>query len=125
MANKVDDYIAGLDGWQAEVAASLRKHILAVGGVTENFKWGQPVFETGKGPVCLIKAHKAHVTLGFWRGQQMGDLDKRLTAMGSFKMADIKLKGPGDIKGDEVRRLVEAGIALNTERGDPLKEAKS
>ncbi len=124
MANKVDDYIARLDGWQAQVAAELRQQILAVGGVAETFKWGQPVYESGQGPVCLIKAHKGHVTFGLWRGQQMADPDKRLIPMGSFKMADIKLKGPGEISAAEVRRLVEAGISLNEQHGDPLGDLK-
>lgn len=124
MANKVDDYIAGLAGWQAEVAASLRENALAVGGISETFKWGQPVFESEFGPVCLIKAHKAHISFGFWRGQQMGDVERRFVPVGSFKMADIRLKGPGEIDGALVRRLVETGISLNLQHGDPLKDLK-
>lgn len=125
MANKVDDYIAGLSGWQAEAAVMLRRQILAVDGITENFKWGQPIYESGTGPVCLIKAHKAHVNFGFWRGQQMADLDPRFAPIGSFKMADIKLRGAGEISGTDVRRLVEAGMSLNEQYGDPLKDLKS
>ena len=79
MGKTIDDYIANLDGWQAEVAAALRADALAVSGITETFKWGQPVFESAYGPVCLIKANKAKVSLGFWRGQQMADLDGRRT----------------------------------------------
>lgn len=124
MGSKVDDYIAGLDGWQAEVAAALRAHILAVEGVTENFKWGQPIYESDMGPVCLIKAYKSHVGLGFWRGQQMGDLDERFVPVGSFKMADIKLRGAGEIGGDDIRRLVETGVELNRQHGNPLADLK-
>jgi hypothetical protein len=124
VANKIDDYIAGLTGWQAEVAAALRKEVLAVGGITETFKWGQPVFESEYGPVCLIKANKANIGFGFWRGQQMAELDARFAPVGNFKMADIKLKGPGEIGSAEVRRLVDAGIRLNQQHGDPLKDLK-
>lgn len=124
MANRVDDYIAGLDGWQAEAAAALRRQILAVEGTTETFKWGQPVYESEHGPVCLLKAHKNHLTLGFWRGQQMEDPEGRFAPVGSFRMADIKLRGAGEIAGDEVRRLVEAGVALNRQHGNPLADMK-
>lgn len=120
MSKSVDDYVAGLSGWQGEAVAALRRDILAAGGVTEAFKWGHPIWEAG-GPICLVKAHKAHVTLGFWRGALMAELDSRLEPGGSFQMASIKLKGPGEITADEVRRLVEAAVALNTKHGDPLK----
>lgn len=124
MANKVDDYVAKLSGWQAEVAATLRREVLAVGGITETFKWGQPVYESEHGPVCLIKAHKNHLNLGFWRGQQMAELNARFAPVGSFKMADIKLKGAGEIGGAEVHRLVEAGIRLNQQHGNPLADLR-
>lgn len=124
MANKVDDYLAGLAGWQAEVAAALRRAILAAGGVTEDFKWGHPVYEAG-GPVCLFKAHKDHVTLGFWRGADMTALEPRLVPHGGFQMASIKVTRPGEIGDAEIARLVASGIKLNREKGDPLKQKKS
>ncbi|GLS31172.1 hypothetical protein SAMN04488498_1215 [Mesorhizobium albiziae] len=124
MSKKVDDYIAGLSGWQAAVAAMLRREILATGAVSEDFKWGHPIYEAG-GAVALFKAHKAHVTLGFWRGAEMTDLDARLEPSGSFKMASITLKGPGEIDGADIGKLVAAGVALNRERGDPMKIKKT
>jgi hypothetical protein len=39
MASRVDEYVAGLSGWQAEAVSALRRDILAAGGVTESFKW--------------------------------------------------------------------------------------
>lgn len=124
MGSKVDEYVAGLSGWQAEAVSALRRDILAAGGVTESFKWGHPVYEAG-GPVCLVRAHKGHVTFGLWRGAQMKELDARLEEGGSFRMASIKLRAPGEIGGEQVRRLVAAGVALNREHGDPLKEGKA
>lgn len=121
MAKTVDEYVAGLAGWQALVVAELRRHILAAGEVAEAFKWGHPIWEAG-GPVCLVKAHKPHVILGFWRGLEMTGLDPRLEPGGSFKMASIKLTGPGQMTSEQVRGLVAAGIALNREKGDPFKE---
>lgn len=124
MPGTVDDYIAGLSDWQAELAATLRGQILAAGDLNEAFKWGQPVYATGKGPVCFLKSGKADLLLGFWRGQQMTELDPRLAPFGSFRMAGIKLAGQGEIDEAQVRRLVVTGIALNERHGDPMKEAK-
>lgn len=120
MAKTVDDYLAGLSGWQAQTVAALRREISATGEVAEILKWGHPVWEAG-GPVCLVQAHKAHVTLGFWRGQEMLELDPRLKPGGSFKMASIKLTAADQIEAGQVRRLVARGVALNREKGDPLK----
>lgn len=119
-ARNVDDQIAGLTSWQGATVATLQREILAAGEVAETFKWGHPLWEAG-GPICLVKAQKAHVTFGFWRGHEMAGLDPRLEPGGSFKMASIKLTGPGQITPDQVGRLVAAGIALNREKGDPLK----
>jgi len=124
MTRTVDEYIAALTGWQAVVATELRCHILDTGNVAEAFKWGHPVYEAS-GPVCLIKAHAGDVTFGFWRGALMTDLDARLVPHGGFEMASIKLKGPGEISAADIRRLVLAGVALNLERGNPLRLVKA
>ncbi|MGO4449191.1 DUF1801 domain-containing protein [Phyllobacterium sp. TAF24] len=123
MAKTVDDYIAGLGGWQAEAVVALRRDILSVEGITETFKWGHPVYESN-GPVCLFKAHKSHVAFSLWRGAEMKSLEPKLDESGSFLMASLKLQGPGEIKTAIVRKLVTAGVALNAEKGDPTKEAK-
>lgn len=121
MPSTVDDYLRGLRGWQAEVARDLRDHILAAGGISEALKWAQPVYESG-GPVCWIKAHKAHVTFGFWRGASLRHIEPRLEGSGS-KMGHIKLRAPGEISADAVRRLVEAAVKLNQRLGDPTRGA--
>lgn len=122
MTDKVDAYIAGLDGWQADTAKLLRREIAAAGDLAEDFKWGHPMW-SANGAVCLFKSFKNHMTLAFWRGAQLTDLDPRLEPGGSFNMAAIKLTGPDQITPDEVARLVAAAIALNREHGDPMKAA--
>lgn len=119
MGKSVDDYIAGLSGWRAETVEHLRRDILAVGLTSEAFKWGHPIYESD-GPVCLIQAHKAHVTFGFWRGAEMQDLAPRLVPHGSFLMASIKLSAEDRIAAAAVRDLVERGVALNRSKGSPL-----
>jgi hypothetical protein len=124
MSNSVNEYVAALSGWRAAVVTELRRSILDTRNVAETFKWGHPVYEAG-GPVCLVKAHSGHVTLGFWRGALLTDLDARLVPHGGFEMASIKLKGPGEISPTDIRRLVLEAVALNLERGDPLRLARA
>lgn len=121
MSKTVNDYIAGLSGAPAEVAKELHGAILAAGGTRDSVKWGHPIYEAG-GPVCLIKAAKDHVTLGFWRGADMLDLDPRLAkGGGKGDMAYIKVKATGEVDAAQLARLVARGIALNAEKGDPFK----
>lgn len=121
MSKTVNDYIAGLSGTPADVATALHDAILAAGGTKDSVKWGHPIYEAG-GPVCLVKAAKDHVTLGFWRGADMLDLDPRLAkGGGKGDMAFIKVKAVAEIEQAQVTRLVARGIALNAEKGDPFK----
>ncbi|WP_341676429.1 DUF1801 domain-containing protein [Niveibacterium sp. SC-1] len=120
MNPKVDDYLARLSGWQASLARELRQRCLAA-GLAEDFKWGQPIYSSAEGPVCLLKAHKAHLSFGFWRGQQMRELDTRLEPGGSFQMATLKLTAADRLDAKTVEALVSRGAALNREHGDPLK----
>jgi hypothetical protein len=121
MAKTVDEYIGALSGWQADAAQTLRREMLAAEGVTEGFKWGHPIYEAG-GPVCLFKAHRAHITVGFWRGTEMQANEPRLEAgSGGATMAYIKLDGAEAIEPGRIRGLVATGVALNREKGDPLR----
>ena len=68
MAKSVAEYSAALPDWQATIANKLWDTIRAASpALTEAINWAQPVYEAN-GPVCYFKAHKQHVTFGFWRG---------------------------------------------------------
>jgi hypothetical protein len=118
MARSVDDYVQGLTGWQREAVVRLRAIVRAASpSLTEAFKWAQPVYESN-GPVCYIKAHKHHVTFGFWRGAELMPMSKRLETSGS-KMAHIKIASADDIEPGEVARLIQAAVELNASKGNP------
>ena len=119
MEPKVEAYLARLNGWQAQAAAELRCHLLESGRLAEVWKWAEPVYESG-GPVCWFKAHKAHITFGFWRGAALRELDTRIESSGE-KMGHIKLTAPGQITAAEVKRLVDAAARLNAEFGNPAR----
>ncbi len=121
MATKsVDSYVAQLSVEQRAIADALRALVMAAApGATEAIKWSRPVFELG-GPLCWIKAHRAHMTLGFWRGMQLASGKGAIEGSGA-KMGHLKLRSLGDLKPALVEKLVREAIALNRELGDPTR----
>ena len=97
MAEKtVDAYIAGLEGWKAEVASRVRQIVHeAAPDAVESIKWAQPVYETN-GPFCYMKAFKNSVNFGFWRGVDLEDPVGLLQGTGE-KMRHVKLAGVDDV----------------------------
>lgn len=120
LTKSVDSYLAQLSNEQRAIAAALRAAVSAAApGATETIKWSQPVFELN-GPICWIKAHKAHVTLGFWRGMQL-QAGKGIVEGRGSKMGHLKLRSLGDVKPALVKKLVRDAVSLNREMGDPTK----
>jgi hypothetical protein len=121
VAKTVDDYLATLDDDQRAIAEALRALVrTAAPGASEAIKWSQPVFEAG-GPMCWIKAHKGHVTLGFWRGMQLPSASGLIEGSGD-KMGHIKLRSQADLKPAVLKRLVREAVQVNRERGDPTRK---
>ena len=81
MSYKVDAYLAALPDWQAAALRTVRAEAQAA-GLSEDFKWGHPMWSSADGAVCLLKGFKTHMNLGFWRGAQMTALDARLAPLG-------------------------------------------
>ncbi len=120
----MEDYLAGLEGWQAEIAASIRRLVRETAPeISESIKWGQPVFEAG-GPVCYIKPFKNHVNFGFWRGAELEDPEGLLEVSGS-QMGHVKLRSVDDIRKAPLQDLVRQAIRLNRKLGDPTRRQKS
>jgi hypothetical protein len=121
MAQKtVDAYIAGLDGWKAEVASRVREIVLAAAPeAVESIKWAQPVYETN-GPFCYMKAFKTSVNFGFWRGVELEDPVGLLQGTGE-KMRHVKLTGIDDVDEVALAGFVRQAVQLNLAKGDPTK----
>ena len=121
MAKKtVDEYIAGLEGWQADVVSKVRQVVLDTApGAQEAIKWAQPVFDSN-GPFCYIKAFKKSVNFGFWRGVDIEDPHGLLQGSGE-RMRHVKLASVEDIDEDALASFILRALALNEEKGDPTK----
>ena len=116
----VDEYVAGLEEWQAEIVEGVRKVVQKVAPeVTEVVKWAQPVYESN-GPFAYIKAFKNNVNFGFWRGIDIHDPEGILQGSGD-KMRHVKLSSLNDIQEEVFEGFVKEAIKLNELKGDPTK----
>lgn len=114
-----DDYVESLTGWHANVVAMLRAQSLAAAeGVDEKIKWGHLVYFVN-GPAFLIRAEESRVLFGFWRGQQLRQIEPRLKPGGKYDMATLALDASTQIAPQTVRALVREAVALNRKLGDP------
>lgn len=113
-----DAYVAALNGWQQQCVADLRATVRASAALEEVIKWGHLVY-LSNGPVLLIRAEEERVLFGFWRGQRLRDIEKRLRPGGKYEMATLELHENTSIKPSVVRRLTKEAVALNENIGNP------
>ena len=120
---RVDGYLAKMPSEMHAVAAMLRAVLVGFGPkLTETYKWAQPVYELN-GPVCGFRARtRSYVTLVFWRSAELMALDAALETGGS-KMAHRKFTTAAEVRPAQIKKkVVRAGMTLNTEHGDPTKK---
>jgi hypothetical protein len=86
-------YLDGLPEPMRDVATRLVALVDAELPGAEGALWyGHPVWRLGGEPAVLVKAYGRHVTLGFWRGREVGS-DGGLTPAGGRTMASVKVTG--------------------------------
>lgn len=116
----IDQWLATkTSGWQREVVRTLLELIgAAVPGSTVSIKWSQPVFEL-HGPFAFVRPAKAHVSLGFWRGNEVADPSGKLergNTMGHFKIRSV-----AELDVPAVTAMVKDAARLNAAKGDPTR----
>lgn len=93
---KVTEYIDGAVEDQTIILETLRKLVHeTVGNVTEEIKWGFPVFATTK-DFAYLRFAKKHITLGFYNIDKIKDPDNLLEGEGNT-LKHIKIKSVDDI----------------------------
>ena len=118
--SKVDGYVAALPVAQREIVQALRRIVReAAPHAVETWKWAEPVYESD-GPFAYIKAHRGHVSIGFWRGVEI-DGGRGLLESGGDKMAHLKVRTAADIKPAALKRMVKTAVELNRAKGDPSR----
>ena len=117
-ASSPDAYVDGLSGWQRATVQGLRDAVVANANLDETIKWGHLVY-LSNGPLLLIRAEEHRVLFGFWRGQRLREIEKRLKPGGKYEMATIELRENEQLGTGVVRRLVKAAVGFNKKLGDP------
>ena len=113
-----DAYVDALSGWQRATVEGLRAAVLASANLNEVIKWGHLVYASN-GPVLLIRAEEHRVLFGFWRGQRLREIEKRLKPGGKYEMATVELRENEQLSPGVVHRLVKAAVGFNKTLGDP------
>lgn len=94
---KVTQYIENATEEQTIILHSLRKLIHeTIDNVTEEIKWGFPVFAKTK-DFAYLRFSKKHITLGFYNIDKIIDPDNLLEGSGNT-LKHIKVKHTNDIK---------------------------
>ena len=113
-----DAYVDGLSGWQRTTVQGLRAAVVASANLSETIKWGHLVY-LSNGPVLLIRAEEHRVLFGFWRGQRLREIERRLKPGGKYEMATVELRENDQLSAGVVRRLVKAAVGFNKTLGNP------
>ena len=110
----IDERIEGLAGWRGEALARMRKLILeAAPGVTEEWKWGGPVW-SHHGIICTGESYKNAVKLTFAHGASVPD-PKRLfnsSLEGATRRA-IDIHEGEKVDATAFKALIKAAVARN------------
>jgi hypothetical protein len=118
----VSEWVERVSGWQnPAIKRLLTLCKKAAPAATVSIKWGQPIFEHN-GPFAFVKAAKAHVTLGFWRGADL-NWPAGLADGSGDRMRHLKITSLDEIDTALVTDLFKQALQLNKQKGDPTKRA--
>jgi hypothetical protein len=114
-AQLITDYITELGDWRGKLLARLRKLILeAAPGLTEEWKWGTPVW-SHKGNVVAVGAFKDHLKINFFKGASLPDPHGLFNAgLDAKATRGIDLHEGDKINESALKELVRAAVAFNT-----------
>jgi len=110
----IDARIRELEGWRGETLARVRTLILkADSGMTEEWKWGNPVW-SHHGIVCVGETYKKVVKLTFARGATIPDPSRLFNSSlaGSTRRA-IDIHQGEKVDAGAFKALVKAAVARN------------
>ena len=117
-AQLITDYVTELGDWRGKMLARLRKLILAADpGLTEEWKWGTPVW-SHKGNVVAVGAFKDHLKLNFFKGASLPDPHGLFNAgLDAKATRAIDLHEGDKLNEAALKELIRAAVALNTAGG--------
>src|SRR5688572_24967741 len=112
-AQLIDERIRELGDWRGEVLARMRSLILAADpGITEEWKWGGPVWSR-HGIICTGESYKKAVKLTFAKGASVAD-PKRLfnSSLDGNTRRALDLKEGDEVDAAAFKALIRAAVAV-------------
>ena len=115
---RIDAYIAKAAPFAQSILKHVRERVHAVAPeAEETLKWSMPSFTVGGKILLGMAAFKAHATVGFWRGSEMG-IEPSDEAMGQLG----KLTSVADLPPDgEFDAMIRKGVELARTAPAPRK----
>jgi len=115
---RIDAYIAKAAPFAQPILTHIRERVHAVAPeAEETLKWSMPSFTVDGKILLSMAAFKAHATVGFWRGQDLG-LEASHEAMGQLGKLTSVADLPPD---DEFDALIRKGVELARTAPAPRK----
>jgi hypothetical protein len=114
----ITKHIAELTDWRGKLLARLRKLILeAAPEVTEDWKWGTPVW-AHKGNVVAVGAFQDHVKLNFFKGASLDDPQGLFNAgLDAKATRAIDLHQGDKLNEAALKKLVRTAVDYNNSGG--------
>ncbi|MEM9208999.1 MAG: YdeI/OmpD-associated family protein [Pseudomonadota bacterium] len=109
----VDDYLAGLTHWQAEVGELVK--LCRATGMEESIKWGAPCYSRAGKNVVGVNAFKAYFGLWFYQGALLDDRDDVLLNAQAGKTKALRqwrMHAAEDIRKTVIKRYLKAAAEL-------------
>ncbi|HEV2217744.1 MAG TPA: DUF1801 domain-containing protein [Candidatus Dormibacteraeota bacterium] len=113
-SRRIDQHIKSLGDWRGEMMARLRRIIISTEpSLTEELKWGTPVF-ISNGNVVAIGALKEGVKINFFKGASLADPHHLFNGGLDAKTSrSIDLKKGDRVNEPALKELVRAAVAKN------------
>ena len=106
---RIDAYIGKAQPFARPILEKIRERAhAAIPAVEEAIKWSMPAYLLDGKIVLIASAFKAHASLNFWRGQEIGDGEPKAGAMGQFGRLTSLDDLPSDAKLDALIREAAA-----------------
>jgi uncharacterized protein YdeI (YjbR/CyaY-like superfamily) len=126
--SRIDAYIAKAAPFARPILEHVRERVHAAAPeAEETMKWSSPAFTVDGKILLMMAAFKAHATLNFWRGQEIGD-NQKSGAMGQFgkltSEADLPTNGELDAMIREAAALAKTAPAPRKVKHEPKPVSK-
>ena len=111
----IDEYVESLTAWKKDVTAELRAVVRSASRkLTEEVKWGWPVYTAGGKCICGFMAMRDTVNFVLYLGAELNDPDGLIEGTGK-SMRHVKLRSLQDIRKSALTKFIRESIRLAAE----------